>query len=401
MIEKITLKNFKSHENTEIELGQVTVLVGPNGCGKTSFLKAVHCLSESVWRAWDSVFVGEQLPSVLVRKDEHSFEIGATGANLYQNGVNPGFFNWSVTIKLQLSGTWRARSNWVWMDEKKPTVFLKAGQSIQEAAGSSETEQEEGQEQEATGSIETEIVDSIYFQASLEKLKAPSHLKTLPLQIAPDGSGLASVLADLKTTENPKFSEIENDLRTIVPSIKRIKARRVQMTLSEERVISVNETSHAYPEKREVVGDEIIFDTTSASEIPAYAMSDGTLLVLGMIALMHSPESPRLILLDDIERGLHPLAQMRLMKTLKVFAEQHDIQIIITSHSPYIIDALEAKDVWVMNIDEQGISRTRRLSEGPNAEWALKVLTTGEFLDAEGEDWVLAEPAKQEELVSA
>ncbi len=393
MIEKITLKNFKSHENTEIELGQVTVLVGPNGCGKTSFLKAVHCLSESVWRAWDSVFVGEQSPSVLVRKERQSFEIGATGANLYQNGINPDFFGWSVSIKLQRAGTWHARSNWVWMDEKKPTVFLKEGQSILEAAGSTQTEQEAAgsseTEQEAEGSTETEIVDSIYFQASLEKLKEPSHLKTLPLQIAPDGSGLASVLADLKTTENPKFGEIENDLRAIVPTIKRIKARRVQITLKEEKIISVNETRIPYNEPREDVGDELIFDTTSANEIPAPAMSDGTLLVLGIIALMHSPESPRLILLDDIERGLHPLAQIKLMELLKQFAETHNRQIIITSHSPYILDALEPKDVWVMDMDKEGISRCKRLSDHPDIEHAMQVLTTGEAWSASGEDWVL------------
>ena len=168
------------------------------------------------------------------------------------------------------------------------------------------------------------------------------------------------------------------------------------MTLQEKKVISVNETRIPYNEPREVVGDELIFDTTSANEIPAYAMSDGTLLALGMIALIHSPESPRLILMDDIDQGLHPLAQRRLMATLKAFAEKHDKQILLTSHSPYIVDELEAKDVWVMATDEEGISHCERLSKGPNAEFALKVLTTGEFLGAEGEDWVLEKPIQQE-----
>lgn len=35
MIEKISVKNFKNHAHTEIELGRVTALVGPNGCGKS------------------------------------------------------------------------------------------------------------------------------------------------------------------------------------------------------------------------------------------------------------------------------------------------------------------------------------------------------------------------------
>ncbi|MGH9841887.1 MAG: AAA family ATPase, partial [Blastocatellia bacterium] len=188
------------------------------------------------------------------------------------------------------------------------------------------------------------------------------------------------------------FNKIEDDLRAIVPSIKRIKARRVQMTLYEKKVISVNETRIPYNEPREVVGDELIFDTTSASEIPAHAMSDGTLLALGVITLMHSPESPRLILLDDVEQGLHPLAQRQLVKTLKEFAEKRDKQILLTSHSGYITDELAPEDVWVMRLDNEGISRCKRLSDHHDAERLLQVLTTGELADAVGEDWVINPP---------
>ena len=84
---------------------------------------------------------------------------------------------------------------------------------------------------------------------------------------------------------------------------------------------------------------------------------------------------------------------------LKDFAEKHDRQIIVTSHSPYIVDALDAKDVWVMATDKEGISHTKCLSDHPDAKRALDVLTTGELWDAEGEDWVLEDtPA---ELVNA
>ncbi|MGH9844095.1 MAG: AAA family ATPase, partial [Blastocatellia bacterium] len=239
MIEKISVTNFKSHAQTDIELGHLTALVGPNGCGKTSFLKAIYCLGESVWRAWDSVFVGEQSPDVLVRKGKNSFGIAATGANVYRQYDNDADnFSWSIAIEMIGIGAWRARTRWEWMGEKSQPTVLNNGQSIKEAAGS----------------VETEIVDSVYFQASLEKLKKPSYPEALPLQIGFDGSGLASVLASLKTADDMRFNKIEDDLRAIVPSIKRIKARRVQMTLYEKKVISVNETRIPYNEPREVVG---------------------------------------------------------------------------------------------------------------------------------------------------
>lgn len=377
MIEKIAVTNFKSHAQTEIEVGRVTALVGPNGCGKSSFLKAIHCLGESVWRAWDQVFVGEQSPDVLAKKGKETFEIAAIGSNVYRESESDvDNYSWSVTIEVSRDKLLPVKVRSEWMGQRSPTILLPEGRSVREVVKN----------------LETEIVDSIYFQAAQEKLKKPSHPESLPLEVAPDGSGLASVLANLKTTEDVRFSQIEDDLRAIVPSVKRIKVRRVQMTLSTRKIISVNETRIPYDEPREVIGDELIFDTISGGDIPAHAMSDGTLLALGIITLMHSPESPRLILLDDVEQGLHPLAQRQLIKTLKEFAEKHDKQILLTSHSGYIVDGLEAQDVWVMTLDSEGISRCRRLSDHQDAERLLEVLTTGELADAVGEDWVIDTP---------
>lgn len=66
-------------------------------------------------------------------------------------------------------------------------------------------------------------------------------------------------------------------------------------------------------------------------------------------------------------------------------------QIVLTSHSPYIVDELEADEVWLLATDEEGVAQARRLSDHPDAERALEVLTTGEFWSAEGEDWVVAD----------
>jgi len=41
-LESITVKNFKATDEAIIPLGQVTILVGPNGCGKSSVLQAIH-----------------------------------------------------------------------------------------------------------------------------------------------------------------------------------------------------------------------------------------------------------------------------------------------------------------------------------------------------------------------
>ncbi|MFM7367134.1 MAG: AAA family ATPase, partial [Sphaerospermopsis kisseleviana] len=101
---------------------------------------------------------------------------------------------------------------------------------------------------------------------------------------------------------------------------------------------------------------------------------------------------PNLVLLDDVEQGLHPQAQRQLMNVFKeIITENTNLQIIFSTHSPYILDDLEPSQVHVLNNINSGFTVTKRLDEHPDVEWAKETLTTGEFWDAEGEEWVRGE----------
>jgi predicted ATP-dependent endonuclease of OLD family len=61
-------------------------------------------------------------------------------------------------------------------------------------------------------------------------------------------------------------------------------------------------------------------------------------------------QSTSLVLIDEIETSLHPHVQRRLMRWLAERARQLDLQIIMTTHSPYILSELppEAR-VYIMS----------------------------------------------------
>ncbi len=140
------------------------------------------------------------------------------------------------------------------------------------------------------------------------------------------------------------------------------------------------------------MGHELIFDMAGAKEIPAHSVSEGTLLALALLTLLWSPDCPNLVLLDDIEQGLHPKAQRELIGQIRqILAQRPGLQIVLTSHSPYIVDELEAEEVWLLATDAEGVAQAKRLSDHPDARRVLEVLTTGEFWSAEGEDWVVAD----------
>jgi predicted ATPase len=42
MFDQVHFQNFKSLVNVTLDLGRFTVLVGPNGCGKSSALQGMH-----------------------------------------------------------------------------------------------------------------------------------------------------------------------------------------------------------------------------------------------------------------------------------------------------------------------------------------------------------------------
>jgi len=389
MISKVSVTNFKNHAQTEIELGRVTALVGPNGCGKTSLLQSTYYLGQLADQTVERVFSRERDPSHLVRQGCESFTVTLHGQQPSATAEQqPSATKWKTSViytkPSQSTRNLHIEFEWQWDNEESHRADLIMGETLANA--------------KPNHFIIRVLKQIIYFKAMMVNLSAPSYSEqTLP-QIAPDGSGLASAAAYLMTAERERHQEVEAALRTIVPTVKRVRAKPAKVTLHERKIFSVNETRVPIDEQREVTGQELIFDTIDADGLPAHVMSDGTLLALGLLTALWSPASPQLILLDDVEQGLHPLAQRRLMHTLKEFAEKQDRQIILTSHSPYIVDELEAKDVWVMATDPSGVSQVKRLSDHPDAKRLLSVLTTGEFVGAVGEDWVVGDAAPAEEV---
>jgi predicted ATP-binding protein involved in virulence len=100
------------------------------------------------------------------------------------------------------------------------------------------------------------------------------------------------------------------------------------------------------------------------------------------------------LLIDDIEQGLHPKLQRELIQNIKTYQQEHpEFQIIFTTHSPYILDCLEPDEVNVLAKDKHGVTHCKSLGNHPDSQRLLSVLTTGEFVAAVGEEWVIEEGA--------
>ena len=390
MIERIRLVNFKNHADTQIELGRLTALIGPNSSGKTNVLRAFGIArqvrtallagrkSASASRAaWSDVFVQERSLDFLIRNGQSTFWITLEGASITTNETSETT-PWSFSIKIPNDEIWLTSINWEWGGEHGQNMFAvdEGGLSHPEALESQEREWEH----------------VTYLKAIGKNLSAPSYTKNLSPRVESDGSGLASAVAHLKNYMEEHFTNVLKSLQLVVPGVENIRVRPAPVRIKERQVIKVDDEVVQHDKEREVMGHELVFDMAGAQEIPASSVSEGTLLALALLTLLWSPDCPNLVLLDDIEQGLHPKAQRELIGQLRKILEQRpELQIVLTSHSPYIVDELEADEVWLLATDEEGVAQARRLSDHPDAERALEVLTTGEFWSAEGEDWVVAD----------
>ncbi len=73
----------------------------------------------------------------------------------------------------------------------------------------------------------------------------------------------------------------------------------------------------------------------------------GEITAAELLAVSYPKNS--LILIDEIETSLHPRAQRRLMRDLATIARLNELQIIITTHSPYVLEELpDAARIYLM-----------------------------------------------------
>ncbi|WP_353930899.1 AAA family ATPase [Okeanomitos corallinicola TIOX110] len=365
MLEKLILHNFKSHKSTELNFDNSRLhgIVGKNSAGKTSILQALHSLGMLTHLSSTQVFRNEKSPEFLTTIGEKRMFIKVSGylqdnirkkwefyCNYKQDGYSP-------TIILDIDG-----HQYNWDQDPRFRDISKIPQSLK---------------------------NTIYLKLIASNLAKAAYSEEITPKIEFDGSGLAPTLDSLRDETPDKFQLIEKKLSRIVPNVRKVGIKRAKVPVTRERLIEVDGKPISYEETQEMTGQEVVLDMNTGERIPAHAISEGTMLTLGLLTVLMNPNQPNLVLLDDVEQGLHPQAQRELMTVFKeIIAENPNLQIIFSTHSPYIIDALTPSQVHILNNSKSGFTMSKRLDEHPDVEWAKETLTTGEFWDAEGEDWI-------------
>lgn len=206
------------------------------------------------------------------------------------------------------------------------------------------------------------------------------------------GFGLALCLDDILGFDRDLFGRIENRLKEIFPYIKSIKL------MPEPAYKAPTDSPEQIPllERSDGKGLYFAFDN-GGPLVSASQVSDGVLLVLAYLTILNLPEPPSIVLIEEPENGIHPQRLRDVLQILRdLVQEQGHTQLIMTTHSPYVLDLFQPEEVTLCRKGEDGALSVRRLSESKAVREQIDVFNLGEIWTAVGDD-ALAEPVEEKQ----
>jgi AAA15 family ATPase/GTPase len=121
-------------------------------------------------------------------------------------------------------------------------------------------------------------------------------------------------------------------------------------------------------------------------------LSEGTLYFLAILAIVHQPNPPKLLMLEEPETAIHPRRIREVLDLIFALADEKDIQVIMTTHSPLVVDAFAEmpEAIHVVDIDN-GETSIRNLQTDiiapAHAECDAKGLPRINYTESLGEHW--------------
>ncbi len=357
MIRNVRVRNFKSLRDASIDLERFTVFVGANGSGKTSVLEAIHNAVRAATGDPQKVFAHERHGDwVYTRggKGDLSIRLTTDGGELsVEASPPPGY---PPPPELLQKGRWEYRVS-------------PSGQALL---------------------APLEPARRLFFlHLNAALLALPSYVEEDPPRVAHTGEGLASVLAFMALNNPQGFEEVVSMARALIPRLQRIRFRKATVYKTERELVKFGQDTVERRTRRPYQGELILLDFDHAENVSARTASEGTLMMLGLLTVLLGPTPPRILLLDDVEQGLHPLAQKQLVGVIgQIMQRFPELQVLATAHSPYLLNYLSPEQVRIMAAGPDGHARCGRLIDHPKFSTWKDEMAPGEMWSLFGEKWL-------------
>lgn len=404
MLSAVIIKNFFSFkEETRIELNTgVNILLGINGSGKTSFINALRLLFEGItgdgvekllqtqWGGFGQIIncTGKdkgnniQLTFIFDNYEVNKFNHSANfhSSVYYRITINPlGSTDYFLDEKLWTEHSQDSNKSFVYLDFHNGQGHLskktqKFGVDFQNYTNGDISSHELVLRQindpnqylpihTIRKSIESISVYNSFDTGESSSLRRITEFSTGE-RLWKDGKNLTQILNNLKNNHSLDFEKIENELNKVNPVYKNIEISNI--------------AGQAYLSLREKNLDKTI---------GALHISDGTLRFLLLESIFLNSARGNLVAIDEPERGLHP-DMIRSVADMIKFAVS-ECQIILATHSPYLLNQFSLDDILVFEKNELNSTIIRKVSEDDYSAYDDELLPGQLWLKGElgGKRW--------------
>jgi ABC-type branched-subunit amino acid transport system ATPase component len=384
VITKLSIGHFKAIASATIPLGPITVLIGPNDSGKSTILQALMALSRCADPARLNAEQLLECPASIAATQgdtQTDIQISAEGAVAMKGGrQQPYSFRYGATLSSRINAivAEEASSHGTPLLLTTPsTAAVVDGESRWEYPRGGGVTELSGfmSHQNAARNATTQML----FEAIAAELRATmlrldaraiAHGSPLGAPVLSDGSGVVGIVDDLLTSGvgDEQIGRVNEVLRTLSPHVKSVGAKR-------------------HPASG---GKELQFALRSGAVVPASQMSDGIVLAAGLVLISLWAGSRRL-LIEEPENGLHPRQLKVVADAIRSIAEDQGAQVILTTHSPLLLNHFAAEEVLVVTRDQTGV-HVQRMSDAQGLDDLASEMALGELWYNVG-DSNLARPA--------
>jgi predicted ATPase len=343
----VTVKDFKSLKDIHVDLGQVNVFVGANGAGKSCLLEAIGILGACAAGAVDDQALlrrGVRPGVPELYKSSFGKEKVAPKILLQAASAKGADYRAYITNPAGNPKPYWVFGNETLLDGKK--IVASRGPKGNATAGSISVPLENNRSVASLARASQQTpADVRSFLSALDAFAIFAPVTPVLRGIAPDtaprspvglyGGQLAEAVALLGTQAKGK--------RAVAQALSLIDWAQ-DVTAGEPKRSFV---SPSVPTSRIVVEFTDRFMAEGRNALSGYDASEGALYVLFMLVLAAHSQSPAVFAVDNFDQALNPRTARALTQTFVEHALGAGRQVLLTTHNPLVLDALNLGDARV------------------------------------------------------